>query len=45
MKEETVDIDIFVKSRNGDRKVMQSIRIMSRPATRKIDNSIPYMDV
>ena len=31
----TVDIDILVTSRNGDRKVMQSIRIMSRPLSRK----------
>ena len=33
--EETVDIDIFVASRNGDRKIMQSIRIISRPPLRK----------
>ena len=26
-KKETVDIDILVISRNGDRKIMQSIRI------------------
>ena len=32
---ETVDIDILVISRNGDRKIMQSIRIMSRPPLRK----------
>ena len=32
---ETVDIDIFVTSRNGDRKIMQSIRITSRPPSRK----------
>ena len=32
--EETVEIDIFVTSMNGDRKIMQSIRIMSRPALR-----------
>ena len=32
--EETVDIDILVTSRNGDRK-MQSIRITSRPPLRK----------
>ena len=31
MKKETVDIDIFSTSRNGDRKIMQSIRITSRP--------------
>ena len=28
-RKETVDIDIFVTSRNGDRKIMQSIRIRS----------------
>ena len=32
---ETVDIDILVTSRNGDRKIMQSIRITSRPPSRK----------
>ena len=30
-RKETVDIDILVTSRNGDRKIMQSIRIKSRP--------------
>ena len=34
-KKETVDIDILVTSRNGDRKIMKSIRIMSRPTSRK----------
>ena len=34
-RKETVDIDILVKSRNGDRKIMQSIRITSRPPSRK----------
>ena len=29
-KKETADIDIFVTSRNGNRKIMQSIRIMNR---------------
>ena len=33
-KKETVDIDILVTPRNGDRKVMQSIRILSRPPSR-----------
>ena len=33
-KEETVEIDILVTSKNGDRKIKQSIRIMSRPALR-----------
>ena len=32
---ETFDIDILVTSRNGDRKIMQSIRITSRPTSRK----------
>ena len=31
---DTVDIDIFVTSRNGDRKIMQSIRTTSRPLSR-----------
>ena len=31
---ETVDIDILVTSRNGYRKIMQSIRITSRPPSR-----------
>ena len=29
-RKETVDLDILVTSRNGDRKIMHSIRIMSR---------------
>ena len=32
---ETVDIDILVTSRNGDRKIMKSIRITRRPPSRK----------
>ena len=32
---ETVDIGIPVTSRNGDRKIMESIRITSRPPLRK----------
>ena len=32
---ETVDIDILVTSKNGDRKIMQTIRIMSRHHRRK----------
>ena len=31
---EPADIDILVTSRNGDRKIKQSIRIMSRPPLR-----------
>ena len=34
-KKETVDIDILVTSRNGDRKIMQFIRITSRSTSRK----------
>ena len=34
-RKETVDIDILVTSRNGDREIMQPIRIMSRPSSRK----------
>ena len=33
-RKETVGIDILVVSRNGDRKIMQSTRIMSRPPLR-----------
>ena len=33
-RKETVDIDVLT-SRNGDRKIMQSIRITSRPPLRK----------
>ena len=34
-RKETADIDILATSRNGDRKIMQSIRITSRPPLRK----------
>ena len=34
-RKETIDIDILETSRNGHRKIMQSIRIMSRPPLRK----------
>ena len=34
-RKETVDIDILVTSPNGDRKIMQSLRITSRPTSRK----------
>ena len=34
-KKETVDIDILVTSRNGDRKIKQSMTITSRPPWRK----------
>ena len=33
-KKETVDIDILIISRDGDRKIMQSMRMTSRPLTR-----------
>ena len=33
--EETVDIDILITSKNGNRKIMQFIRITSRPTSRK----------
>ena len=35
VRKETVDIDITAASRNGDRKIMQSIRITSRCPSRK----------
>ena len=35
VRKETVDIVILVTSRNGDRKIMQSIRITSRPPSRE----------
>ena len=34
-RKETVDTDILVISWNGDRKIMSSIRITSRPSSRK----------
>ena len=34
-RKKTVDIDVFVTSRNVDRKIMQSIRITSRPPSSK----------
>ena len=33
-RKETVDMDILVTSRNSDRKIMQSIKITSRPPLR-----------
>ena len=40
-KKETVDIDILVTSRNGDRKIMQPIRIMRRlPSTKRNWNQL-----
>ena len=34
VRKETVNIDIPVTSRNGDRKIVQSIRIASRPPSK-----------
>ena len=34
-RKETVDMDILIIPRNADRKIMQSIRITSRPPSRK----------
>ena len=34
-RKETVDTDILLTSRNGHIKIMQSIRIMSRPSSSK----------
>ena len=34
-RKENFDVDILVTSRNDDRKIMQSIRIMSRTPSRK----------
>ena len=34
-RKEIGDIDILVTSRNGDRKIMRSIRVTSRPPSRK----------
>ena len=34
-RKETVDVDILVTSRNGDRKIMQSIRTASRTNSRE----------
>ena len=36
-RKETVDIDILWRSRNGDKKNKQSIRIMSWPPSRKME--------
>ena len=34
VNKKTVDIDMLVTSRNGDRKIIQSIRVMSIPPSR-----------
>ena len=34
-RRETIDIDILETSRNGDKKIIQSIRITTRPPSRK----------
>ena len=35
VRKETVDMDILVTSRKGDRKIIQFIKITSRPHSRK----------
>ena len=40
-RKETVDIDTLVTSKKGDRKVLQSIRIASRPALETVASSVP----
>ena len=35
-RKETVDIDILITSKNGDRKIMQSITTASRTCTKVI---------
>ena len=40
VRKKTVDIDILVNSRNGDRKIMQPIRITSRPPTKRKWNQL-----
>ena len=42
-RKETVDIDILVTFRNGDRKIMQSIRITSRPTLTMMMSHISTM--
>ena len=34
VRKETIDINILVKSGNGDRKITESIRILSRPPSK-----------
>ena len=36
VRKETVEIDILVASRNGDRKIMRSVRRTSRPTLSKL---------
>ena len=42
-RKETVDIDILVTFRNGDRKIMQFIRITSRPTLTMMMSHISTM--
>ena len=44
-RKETVNIEIFVTSRNGDTKIMQSIRITSRPTLGKRKYGIMFMGI
>lgn len=39
MRKETLDIGILIKSRNGDKNIMQPTRIKSRPNMRMIHSS------
>ena len=40
VRKETADIDLLVTSRNPDRIIKQSIRIMSRPPSREKTNQL-----
>ena len=44
-RKETADIDIPQTSSNGDRKIMQTIRITSEPATRMRKGNQPVQPV
>ena len=39
-RKEIVDIDILVTSKNGDRKIMESMKITSRPSSKKGSGTI-----
>ena len=45
VRKETVDIDIPVASRNGDTKIMQSMRITSTPASLENNEVEPVLSV
>ena len=42
-KKETVNIDILLTSRNGNRKILQAMRIMSRPHLREVEPVEPVL--